>query len=78
MMMQHPIKDVFSITFQERLLSLLECRYMIRVRTQSDNLWYVRLKHMANGNEVVLKGYPKTRHLEQYTNHILVHSEDFT
>lgn len=76
--MQNHFKDVFSITFQERLFSLLECRYMVRVRTQTNNLWYVRLKHMANGNEVVLKGYPKTRHLEQYTNHILVYQEDFT
>lgn len=76
-MMQNHFKDVFAITFRERLSSFLESRYMIRVQSQNDSLWFVRLKHMANGNEIVLKGYPKTRRVEQYTNHVLVYQEDF-
>lgn len=75
--MQTHFKDLFAITFRERLNSFLESRYMVRVQSQSDSLWFVRLKHMANGNEVVLKGYPKTRRVEQYTNHVLVYQEDF-
>lgn len=67
----------YSKAFQERLKSLLECGYMVRVKSQSQVLWFARLKHMANGNEVVLKGYPSQKLIEQFTNHILVHKEKF-
>lgn len=65
----------FSNVFEERVRSFLDDHYCLRVSTQLPNLWLVRLKHMANGNTIVLKGYPMDGRIVQLTNGIVTHNE---
>lgn len=64
-------KDLFDIIFRERFVSLLEDGYLLKVDSTSPALWYRKLRHMTNGNVVVLKGYPHKKLIEQYTNGLL-------
>lgn len=61
----------FRQIFGERVHSLTEDGYQVRVSTDTPTLLFCRLKHMANGNEIVLKGYPATLSITQRTNNIL-------
>lgn len=70
-------KDVFTTTFQERLTSLLEDGYVVRVKCEDKRLMFVRLKHMGNGNTIILKGYPHERLITQYTNNVKVYEQTF-
>lgn len=65
----------FTTVFNERLNSLLSDGYCKRVDSRLPNLWFVRLKHMANGNDIKLCGYPMDGVIAQWTNHILTHKE---
>lgn len=71
------MSDTLRMTkvFQERVDSLLKDGYCKRVDTRLPHLWLVRMKHMANGNEILLKGYPSEGLITQQTNHITTHSE---
>lgn len=73
MPMEAPLK--FSKVFNERVSSLLADKYCKRVDTRLPHFWIVRLKHMANGNEIVLRGYPKDGCIIQTTNNIVTHRE---
>ena len=73
--MAHTLSDKFQQVFDERIKSLIEDHYCKRVDTRLPNVWLVRLKHMSNGNEILLRGYPYFRTFYQYTNHVLTHSE---
>lgn len=70
----------FRQIFGERVHSLTEDGYQVRVSTDTPTLLFCRLKHMANGNEIILKGYPATLSITQRTNNILkfigVYGED--
>lgn len=61
----------FRQIFGERVHSLTEDGYQVRVSTDTPTLLFCRLKHMANGNEIILKGYPATLSITQRTNNIL-------
>lgn len=61
----------FRQIFGERVRSLTEDGYQVRVSTDTPTLLFCRLKHMANGNEIILKGYPATLSITQRTNNIL-------
>lgn len=61
----------FRQIFGERVHSLTEDGYQVRVSTDTPTLLFARLKHMSNGNEIVLKGYPLTQSITQHTNHVL-------
>ena len=61
----------FRQIFGERVKSLTEDGYQVRVSTDTPTLLFCRLKHMANGNEIILKGYPATLSITQRTNNIL-------
>lgn len=61
----------FRQIFGERVHSLTEDGYQVRVSTDTPTLLFCRLKHMANGNEIILKGYPATLSITQRTNHVL-------
>ena len=73
--MAHPHSDKFQQVFDERIKSLIEDNYCKRVDTRLPHVWLVRLKHMSNGNEILLRGYPLSKAVYQYTNHVLTHSE---
>lgn len=69
--------DILRMTkvFQARVDSLLKDGYCKRVDTRLPHLWLVRLKHMSNGNEILLKGYPSDGVISQQTNHTTTHYE---
>ena len=73
MPMEAPFK--FSKVFDERVSSLLADKYCKRLDTRLPHFWIVRLKHMANGNEIVLRGYPQDGIMVQTTNNIVTHRE---
>lgn len=61
--------------FGERLRALSEDGYKQRHITQVGELVIARLHHMANGNDIVLK--VTRRYLEQKTNHVIVHRQEY-
>ena len=65
----------FIKVFNERVSSLLADNYCKRLDTRLPHFWIVRLKHMANGNEIVLRGYPNEGCIIQSTNNIVTHKE---
>lgn len=65
----------FTKVFEERLRSFLDDNYCKRVDSRLPNLWFVRLKHMSNGNTIVLLGYPLDGTITQLTNGIVTHKE---
>lgn len=65
----------FTKVFEERLRSFLADHYCKRVDSRLPYLWYVRLKHMSNGNTIVLRGYPLEGAIIQLTNGIVTHQE---
>lgn len=73
--MQMEAQLKFTNVFNERLSSLLADHYCKRLDTRLPHFWIVRLKHMSNGNEIVLRGYPKDGLLVQSTNNIVTHRE---
>lgn len=73
MPMEAPYK--FTKVFDERVSSLLADNYCKRLDTRLPHFWIVRLKHMANGNEIVLRGYPNEGWIIQSTNNIVTHKE---
>lgn len=64
-----------SNVFEERVRSLTDDQYCLRVRTRLSNIWLARLHHMSNGNDIVIKAYPKENRIIQYTNKIKTHEE---
>ena len=72
--MAHPLSK-FTVVYEERVKSLLLDHYCCRVDTRLPNLWISRFKHMSNGNEIVLKGYPMDGKIMQWTNHVFKHQE---
>lgn len=65
----------FTKVFDERVNSLMADHYCKRVDTRLTHLWLVRLHHMSNGNDVVLRGYPLDHMIIQTTNQIVTHKE---
>lgn len=68
-------KSRFTKVFDERIEALLQDGYCKRFDTRLPSVWFVRLKHMSNGNEIVLRGYPMDGRLIQSTNNIVTHQE---
>lgn len=69
------VKSKFSKVFDERVNALVADHYCKRIDTRLPNLWFVRLKHMSNGNDIVLRGYPADGVLIQTTNGAQTHRE---
>lgn len=65
----------FTKVFEERISALLKDHYCKRVDSRLPHLWFVRLKHMSNGNTIVLRGYPHEGTIYQRTNNNIVHVE---
>ena len=66
-----------SNAFEERVRSLHQDNYCVRVVSRLPHIWIARLHHMANGNDIIIKAYPRELKLEQYTNRLLTHKEYF-
>lgn len=64
-----------SSVFEERVRSLIDDQYCLRVKSRLSNVWFARLHHMANGNDIIIKAYPLDHKIQQYTNKILTHDE---
>lgn len=61
--------------FEERVCSLKDDHYCLRVLTRLSNIWIAKLHHMSNGNDIVIKAYPNENRIVQYTNKIKTHEE---
>ena len=68
-------KCKFTKVFDERVSSLLADHDCKRLDTRLPHFWIVRLKHMANGNEIVIRGYPQDSMIIQTTNNVVTHKE---
>lgn len=68
-MRQH--NELLMHEYEERLSSLLADGYCKRFEHRDSQLWYAKLKHMANGNQIDLKCNFALQTLSQMTNHIL-------
>ena len=66
------IKDYF-----ERMRSHISDGYVIRHASTLDNLYMCRLKHMSNGNEIVLTARLDYLTLTQRTNHIITFHNEY-
>lgn len=62
--------------YEERRNALLKDGYRRRHETVFDDGVICRLHHMSNGNDIVIVA--RGHHLEQRTNHIISHSQDYT
>lgn len=60
-----------SHDFDERVKSLKEDGYCQRVQVRSSSLLFARLKHMSNGNDIVISGDLERGSLIQKTNGIV-------
>lgn len=63
--------------YEERLRSLRSDGYCLRFDTGSKNFRFASLKHMANGNSITLSLNVHTRTLQQLTNHVLTHRQEY-
>lgn len=61
--------------FEERVRSLKDDHYCLRVLTRLSNIWIAKLHHMSNGNDIVIKAYPLENRIVQYTNKIKTHDQ---
>ena len=73
--MQMEAQARFSKVYDERVASFLKDGYCKRVDTRLPHIWLVRMKHMSNGNEIRLYGYPDRGVITQMTNHVCTHYE---
>ena len=67
-----------SNAFEERVRSLLDDHYCLRVKTRLSDIWIARLHHMANGNDIVIKAFPQEQRIIQFTNRIITHDEQLS
>lgn len=61
--------------YEERRNALLVDGYRVRHETVLADGVICRLHHISNGNDIVI--IAKGHHLQQKTNHITVHSQDY-
>lgn len=66
-----------SHDYQERLRSLVVDNYCIRFDHRDPRLWFARLKHMSNGNMVLLKADFTQMQLTQITNNVIKHQQNY-
>ena len=69
------VPSKFTKVFDERIRALQQDCYCKRFDTRLPQLWMVRLHHMSNGNDIVLRGYPLDGIIIQTTNQIVTHRE---
>lgn len=68
----HPSSDNhIQRLFGERVRSLLEDGFCLRVKSVSPTLLYAYLVHRFNGNHIKLYARPMAGTIEQYTNGLL-------
>ena len=65
------VKSIITRGYLERLNSHVRDGYVVRHETKLPAFYLVRLKHMSNGNEIVIKADFEHLVLTQKTNKIL-------
>lgn len=65
------VKSIITRDYLERLNSHVQDGYVVRHETKLPAFNLVRLKHMSNGNEIVIKADYEHMCLTQKTNKIL-------
>lgn len=63
--------------FHERVSGLISDRYYLRFCNRTPTLWLARLRHMANGNDIIIKAYPQRNEIVQLTNKVEVFRKTF-
>ena len=61
-----------------RIASLIEDGYRVVLRVQLANVWVVRLRHQAKRKFILIKYWPLTRMMEQWTDGNLVYTGKVT
>lgn len=61
-----------------RIASLIEDGYRVVLRVQLANVWVVRLRHQAKRKFILIKYWPLTLMMEQWTDGNLVYSGKVT
>lgn len=69
--------DAMEHEFHERVSGLICDRYCLRFCNRTPTLWLARLRHMANGNDIIIKAYPNTHEVVQVTNRVEVYRQAF-
>lgn len=57
-----------------RITSLIEDGYRVVLRVQLANVWVIRLRHQAKRKFILIKYWPLTMKMEQWTDGNLVYS----
>lgn len=63
--------------FGERIQALTDDHYCLRIKTETRELLFAKLKHMANGNQVTLTADLRTGELTQKTNGVVKYRHSF-
>lgn len=63
--------------FGERIQALTDDHYCLRIKTETRELLFAKLKHMANGNQVTLTADLRTGELTQKTNGVVKFHHSF-
>ncbi len=63
--------------FGGRLSALTDDHYCLRIKTETRELLFAKLKHMANGNSITLTADLKTGELVQKTNGVVKYHGSF-
>ena len=68
-------KAIFRMSreFTERVNSLLSDGYRTRSKFSCNEFAQIRLHHMSNGNDIVIKADFRTMTITQWTNKIITH-----
>lgn len=61
-----------------RITSLIEDGYRVVLRVQLANVWVIRLRHQAKRKFILIKYWPLTHKMEQWTDGNLVYSGKVT
>lgn len=61
-----------------RITSLIEDGYRVVLRVQLANVWVIRLRHQAKRKFILIKYWPLTQKMEQWTDGDLVYTGKVT
>lgn len=72
-----PIISTIIHDYLERLHGHLDDGYVVRHHYTGSDFYQVRLRHMANGNEIIIKADFREYYVEQKTNHLVTFRKDY-
>ena len=72
-----PIISTIVRDYMNRLHGHLDDDYVVRHHYTGSDFYQVRLRHMANGNEIILRADFRDFYVEQKTNHVVTYHKDY-